>query len=252
MQKRYSKVNIWNSGRIGPAALLQFDARGRPRCRDGQEYRKVLFTFIGYGIRFFVSELKLIILAWPSLSGSHASGLIQVIRRTPELWFQLQRPWFLTCDAMWSILGKATPLDETYTFQRGCQSILPIRCCFRSASAPEVSPWCSRKQAYVSPPKWTRGSLSSGSSSGRGAKKDGCFWWLFLFFECSLSWLLTTGVNKGWLWEDRSAPSVSDVFMPGWGNWMAAECSHAGPSHPNQRLFFFFFFRKQGLRGELT
>lgn len=183
-----------------------------------------------------VSGIKLYILARTSLSSERttpgdemdpgssvpaASGLgsSHVTRRDPPL-------------------GKVTPLAETDTFSHFPTRIpneSTYRWLFLKRQRAWSRSWCSCKHACISPPKWTRGSLSSSSSSGRGAKKDGCFWWLF---ECFLSWLLTTGVNKGSLWERRSVPSVSDVFMPGWGNWMAAECSHAGPSHPNQRLFF--------------
>lgn len=183
-----------------------------------------------------MSGLKLNILARPSLSSSHASRLIQVMRRTPELWFQQQRPWFPTCDAMWSTLGKVTPLAETYTF-----SHFPTRI---PNNFTDSVLFLKRLRSVLMQP-WTYLHKSAKVNTGLVVK-----WRLFgtwckerrvfvvALSECFLSWLLTTGANKGSLWEDRSVPSVSDVFMPGWGNWMAAECSHAGPSHPNQRRFF--------------
>lgn len=146
---------------------------------------------------------------------------------------------------MWSTLGKVTPLSETHTFSH-FPPRMPTDCTysvmFQKRQRAWGRSWCSRKTNLHKSAKVNAGLVVKWQLFRTRCKER----WLFLvaLSECFLSWLLTTGMDKGWLWEGRSAPSVSDVFMPGWGNWMAAECSHAGPSHPNQRLPFFccFFF----------
>lgn len=138
---------------------------------------------------------------------------------------------------MLSTVGKVTPLTETYTFSR-----FPTRLPNYST----YSVWFLKRQrawssALVQP--WTRLHKSAKVNTGlvvkwqlfRTWRKERRMFWVAPS-ECFLSWLLTTGVNKGPRWEAL----MSDVFMPGWGNWMAAECSHAGPPRPEPKTVCLF------------
>lgn len=101
---------------------------------------------------------------------------------------------------MWSTLGKVTPLAETYTFSH-FPTRIPNNFTYsvlflKRLRSVLMQPWTYlHKSAKVN-----TGLVVKWRLFGTWCKERRAF--VVALSECFLSWLLTTGANKGSLWED--------------------------------------------------